>query len=476
MSYAAVFEVTRALRVLLRNQLRLHSASAIVTLLPPGDTLPDSLGVNLYLYRVLENPAFVNRNWPGDRQTAPSDRPALGLNLHYLITPLGTKPDNSSLDGDDAHTMLGEAMLTLQENPILNDIHLPTFDADQVLAPFLLNSYEPVKICLTPVGLDELSKIWSTMNKPYRLSVAYEVSVVELTPTTPPPVDGGIVIQTGVNVITLAPPRLMALLPPSGALAHISGGVLTPNPLHIQGFGFSFPGQTPFVRVGGQPVNILSVPTPTDQALSVALPTDLEAGPQADVRMTLNGRTSTPLPFLVDPWLSTITPVRTALDSVGQQVTLKGNGLLNRQLVRFEGPGGTTTSAAFVGAPDATQAAVTIPALAQNGLYNVRLVLIGSETTNARTLEVIPRLDDPIGLANVVLGSGATVSRLTLNGARLNGADVRLLINDVTYQAGSNANPNQLVYTLGRLLSTGSYPISLDVDGHTSHSVTLVVP
>ena len=126
MSVEAINEVTRGLRMLLHSQLVRVSPSAVVTLLPPGDDLPAVSGVNLYLYRAVESPSTKNQPWPGDRATSPSARPALGLQLSYLLTPLGTRPDDASHQlGDDAHTMLGVAMLTLQEHPILNDVHIP---------------------------------------------------------------------------------------------------------------------------------------------------------------------------------------------------------------------------------------------------------------------------------------------------------------------------------------------------------------
>jgi hypothetical protein len=76
--------------MLLHNELVKVSASAVVTLLPPGDSLPTASGVNLYLYRVLESPFTKNQPWPGDRTTPASNLPALGLQLFYLLTPLGT--------------------------------------------------------------------------------------------------------------------------------------------------------------------------------------------------------------------------------------------------------------------------------------------------------------------------------------------------------------------------------------------------
>lgn len=480
MSYNAIYEVTRALRTLLHNQLVLISTSAEVTLLPPGDALPELSGVNLYLYRVTESPSTKNRPWPGDRATPPSNRPALGLQLFYLLTPLGTKPDDASFGlGDDAHTMLGVAMLTLQENPVLNDIHLPDYDADTVLPDFLRNSYEQIKIHLMPTSVEELSKIWATINQPYRLSVAYEVSLVELAPTPPPPVGGGIVMSTGVSVITLDAPRLTALFPTIGALVHIVGGTITPNDLQISGFGFSFPGQTPSVQVGGQQAVIKSVPAPTDQALTVVLPTDLDAGPQANVQVTLNGRASMPLPFIVSPWLNSLTPIRTALDSSATQgpldlnLVLQGNGFTaTLQAVRFESPTTSVTVTTFAAGGSDTRAIVAIPTSLPNGVYNVRIVLndAASSASNSRTLEVIPLVSSPIGIA--VVGSA---HQLTINGNRLAGADVRLVIDGVIYVTGPNTNPTQLVHTLGRLLSVGSHSIAVNVDGHLSRSIDLEV-
>ena len=488
MSFAAVYNVTRALRMLLHSQLVNVSASAAVTLLPPGDQLPAISGVNLYLYRVLENPFSRNQPWRGDRATPPSNQPALGLQLSYLLTPLGTRPDDASFElGDDAHTMLGVAMTALHENPILNDIHIPAvspspgFDSDTVLPDFLLNSYEQIKVTLLSTNLEELSKIWATINQPYRLSVAYEVSLVELTPTPPPPAGGGIVTSTGLTIIALEAPHLENLSPASSALVHVDGsGLIAPNTIVLKGSGFSFPGQFPTVRVGGQNAAVLSSPAPTDSSLTVSLPTSLDAGPQANVEVTLNGRTGVPLTFTVTPWLASLTPIRTAFDPAqAQDLSLQLTGIgftATPAAVRFEGPGGTTSVTSFKAGGADDHAAVTTPPGLINGIYNVRLVLAGSSknASNARTFEVIPLVTSPVGVAIVNVG-GKSVHRLTINGSRLNGADVRLTIDQVIYQAGANANASQIVYTLGKLLDAGPHTLTANVDGHISRPVTVGV-
>jgi hypothetical protein len=480
MSFAAVYNVTRALRMLLHNELVKVSTSAVVTLLPPGDQLPAVSGLNLYLYRVLESPSTKNQPWPGDRQTPPSNQPALGLQLFYLMTPLGMRPDDNSFQlGDDGHTMLGAAMLTFQAYPILNDIHIPAtastpgFDSDTVLPSFLRNSYEKVKLMLMPMGLEELSKIWATINQPYRLSVAYEVSLVQLTPTLPPRVDAGIVIRPPIpTIIAWQPAQLSALVPHSGALVHIVAGKVTANQLIVEGYGLTIRGQDSVVTIAGRAVNIVSSSAPPNESFTITLPADIDAGPEADVVVLLAGRGSAPLPFTVTPWLSSITPIRTALDSTSPtdlSLLLTGMGFTNTPAaVRLEAPSGTTTVNSFAAGGSDTAVSITIPTGLGNGLYQVRLVVgdAASSATNMRTLQVIPLVRTPVGVS-----VAAGVHRLTINGARLNGTDVRIAIDNIIYQFGTNSTGNQLVYTLGKLLDVGQHKLVVNVDGQASRAV-----
>ena len=479
-SNTAIKDVTRGLQMLLLSQISAISKAAQVSLLPPGQALPSGLGVNLYLYRIMENVFTKNQPWPGDKTTPPSNTPPLGLELSYLLTPFAPAPDPATTDGDDAHTMLGAAMLAFHQYPILNDVHVAGFDADTALPVAILNSFEQVKIRLAVTSLEELSKIWATINQPYRLSVAYDVSLIELVPSTPPPVSGSQVLSTGLSVVLYQAPRLDALSPAAGPLAHVAAGAIVANILTITGSGLSLRGRTPVVLIGGQDVAINSAPAPTDTSLAVTLPITLDAGPNQDVQVSLQGKASTSLTFTVTPWLTSLTPIRTTLDGQGgppaPTLVLSGNGFTTTpQAVRFDGPGGTTSVTSFVGAATDSQTTITIPSALQNGLYQVRLVLADNSVSNARTLQVIPLIASPIALA-VITVAGQQVHQLTINGARLNGADVRVLIDGIAYQAGANANAAQLVFALGRLLDSGSHTVAVVVDGSQSHDLALGVP
>jgi hypothetical protein len=129
----------------------------------------------------------------------------------------------------------------------------------------------------------------------------------------------------------------------------------------------------------------------------------------------------------------------------------------------------------FAGGVTDQRATVTIPASLQNGIYRVRIVLAGpgNNTSNARTLEVIPLIQS-VTVATVTV-SGNQVHRLTASGARLNGSDVRLSIDSDSYQTGVNATAVQLQFTLNRLLDAGTHQVAVVVNGSRSHDFALEV-
>ena len=483
MSSTAVHDVTRALQKLLLSQLTIVGGSQVqVSLLPPGEALPSGLGANLYLYRITESPFTRNQPWAGDQITPGTPQPALGLELSYLLTPFAPAPDATSATGDDAHTMLGAAMLALYQNPILNNVHLAGFDADAELTPTLLNSYEQIKVRLMTTSLDELSKIWATINQPYRLSVAYDVSLVELTPDIPAPLNAGVVRQASIDMRTKTPPRIDTLTPASGPVATVdSTGALVTNTLSLTGSGFSLPGQTPTVLINGQPALLNTSPTPTDQAVTALLPTAPDTGPAQSVSVMLSGASSGTQIFFVVPWLDRVQPLRTPLDASSgapaPALQLTGSGFANSPVgVRLDGPGGTTNITAFATPVTDTAVSITLPTTLVNGLYQVRIIVGGAAnlSSNARTLEVIPLLATPVTAAQVTV-SGAQVHKLTLNGARLNGSSVQVLIDGISYDTGTNTNATQLTLTLSRLLAAGQHTVSAIVNGSMSHDALLTI-
>jgi hypothetical protein len=257
----------------------------------------------------------------------------------------------------------------------------------------------------------------------------------------------------------------------------LAAGKITANLVTLSGSGFTLPGRTPVVMFGGQPASLDGSSAATSTSLSMVLPDTLDAGPNEDVQVVLSGKTGSALTFTASPWLSSLAPIRAALDAAQPPLVLNGIGFTAApQAVRLDGTGGTTNITAFVGNVTNTKATITLPTSLPNGLYQVRIVLAdaGNSVSNARTLEIIPLLQAPVGVATITV-SGHQVHQLTLKGARLKGTDIRVVIDGIGHQAAANANPSQLVFALGRLLDSGSHTVAVVIDGSRSHDLALEV-
>jgi hypothetical protein len=99
------------------------------------------------------------------------DKPPLALNLYYALTPFAE-------DQIDEHRVLGEAMRILYDHAI---IAAPLLQGD------LEQSAEEFKIDLCAFTLEELTRIWYAVNRPYRLSISYEVRIVLIDSNTERP-------------------------------------------------------------------------------------------------------------------------------------------------------------------------------------------------------------------------------------------------------------------------------------------------
>jgi hypothetical protein len=179
----AIAATTRTLRNLLLARMPVLDsdlADLEVTLQAP-DIARKGVGkaqLNLFLYQVVANAAWRNRDMPNQVRAGEVAVPPLALDLHYLITAYG----RGDVDSDaTSHRVLAAAMSTLHDRALLDgdDIRnaLPDNDlADQV---------ERVRITPLAQSVDELSKLWTAFQGGYRLSTAYAASVVLIDSQTP---------------------------------------------------------------------------------------------------------------------------------------------------------------------------------------------------------------------------------------------------------------------------------------------------
>ena len=239
-----------------------------VTILAP-DELGGDRRINLFLYKVQENPHLKNMDWqvkPGNpNQLVP---PPLSLNLFYLMTAYAPK-EGVTGDGSTgdiaAHQILGDAMRVFYENSIVPQDYLANDPAGGV---GLKEAREQIKITLNTLDLDELSRVWSTFTQPFRLSVLYEVSVVQLDvlPDSERPMAPR-VRHIGPPIVRAPyrPPVVEGIEPTSG----VAGTSVTV-------YGQNLAGWTAYVKVMGR--RILEAPDLAGDAFEVALPDDLPPG------------------------------------------------------------------------------------------------------------------------------------------------------------------------------------------------------
>ncbi len=185
----AIGGVSATLQALLRDRMELPAGmlptDLQVTVSTPqaeDDTQnAEPTRVNMFLYRATENGALKNQMIPGQGHPSEYGHPPLSLVLHYMLTAYGANDDNGLINETRAHFLLGSAMRVLHDYPVVTDnlmtVHAPP---TQILHSSLRREFEQIKICLDPISLEDLSKVWTALTRPYRLSTAYTVSVVQI--------------------------------------------------------------------------------------------------------------------------------------------------------------------------------------------------------------------------------------------------------------------------------------------------------
>lgn len=180
----AIAAVTTTLRSLLERGVGISD----VTTKPP-DKARTSLTeqINIFLYQTTLNGSLRNMPMPHQVKPGETGQPPLALNLFYLITAYGNGDDDAS-----GHQLLGRAMSVLHDHPLLGTAEILDATDTELPGSDLHLQAERVRITPQPMPLDEMSKLWTTFQTQFRISAAYQVSVVLIestrTATTPLPV------------------------------------------------------------------------------------------------------------------------------------------------------------------------------------------------------------------------------------------------------------------------------------------------
>ncbi|MBS0150784.1 MAG: DUF4255 domain-containing protein [Nitrospira sp.] len=178
----AIASVTATLRRLLEKGGIDHVTVRPLDKAPVG-IAADKQRINLFLYQALPDAAFRNMEMPGRAKSGETGHPPLPLTLYYLLTAYS----GDEQDDTKSHALLGEAMRIFHDHPLLGAGEIrDAVTADRDLAASdLADQVERLRITLQPLLFEEMSKLWTTFQIHYRLSAAYQVSVVLIESTRP---------------------------------------------------------------------------------------------------------------------------------------------------------------------------------------------------------------------------------------------------------------------------------------------------
>lgn len=317
--------------------------------------------LNLFLYEVEPNTGWSSQNLPArDSAGARVDRPPLALDLFYLLSVHG-------IADLDAEILLGHAMQVLHETPGLSrDTLLQLLDptatdaaagcpqAFRRQAVQLTDHFESIRLSPVYKKPDDMSKIWSSLQSHYRMSVVYQATVV-LIDSLRPARTALPVLTRGLNdtgplaqASLIAPiPTLLAVWPDGRQPAVNAGGKFRIFGHHLRGTNLSVVlrhaglgftrtvqgtgGATPALVVrapdpdGADAVDRKEIPGDADTCLEVDLAqaTGTSAAGWHSVQVVVRppgdtqDRMSNTLPIAVAPQFATAAPNPPAVTSLG---------------------------------------------------------------------------------------------------------------------------------------------------------------
>jgi hypothetical protein len=151
-----------------------------VTLTSPSEMSDASLeGLSLWLYEVRRDEQLLNapprRVRPDQIELTP-----LPLRLHYLATPIinnGGTPSDPDTGPREEQLILGKVLQLFHTHPRLAGVDL---------RDTLIGSSAELAVRLESLPLEDVARVWWALQRPYQLSVCYEVTLVEISADAQP--------------------------------------------------------------------------------------------------------------------------------------------------------------------------------------------------------------------------------------------------------------------------------------------------
>ena len=177
--FRVIADVSRTLEAFITNGLSVlvppPAPGAEVHDLAPGVIPTNPARLTLFLFEVVEDPSMRNRPPVRTDIAAPPppttlvSKPPMALLLRYLMTPW-------SGDRFTDHQILGRTLQILYDGAILSGTDLQ--------GTTLQNTDVALKLTLAPLTLEERARVFYSVQRPYRLSLTYDVRVVNLATQT----------------------------------------------------------------------------------------------------------------------------------------------------------------------------------------------------------------------------------------------------------------------------------------------------
>jgi hypothetical protein len=177
-NFRAIAAVTAALRNLIVEGFK--PTDVELTTLPPdrarkAEDQKDQL--NLYLYQITPNGAYRNTDVPRQVRPGETAQPPLALNLYYLLTAYAA--DDLKIPDQ---LILARAMSILHDHALLGREEIKKVGDNSGLD----EQFERIRLTLQPLAVEDIFKLWSGFQTNYRLSAAYEATVVLIDSTQSP--------------------------------------------------------------------------------------------------------------------------------------------------------------------------------------------------------------------------------------------------------------------------------------------------
>jgi hypothetical protein len=364
-STQAINDINKTLHTILRQYFGQDDQDAQIIFGPPtDDSINDNTraGMYVFLYNIIEDP--FHRNQPNEitgGEHLLSKRPPIGINLYYMLTPFSSAIEGrDSLDEIKSHTLIAKAIRAFNENGVVDSKFFPL---NTVLGR------SRVKLSPIQMNLEEITKIWGSFNKPFKLSMCYEVSIAWVT-TTEQAKELFLVEKPVLEGVPAFVKRSLAALKIIGGdIVRVHSDLMEEvtdiRPIAVQPgmalsvFGKNFQGKKLSVRVDNTELDEKSVRIINENLLKIKIPPNETAGIKKLSLKAEEEEDSMLITFEVLPSETPqirITEVRPKAGKIGELITIYGINFTNDVTVNIGGIEPTTVT--FV---DRAQVNVMIP-------------------------------------------------------------------------------------------------------------------